>query len=137
MPVYLLHSTVPLQRANGQTVRHYLGYCEPGNLLSRWEQHKKGRGSTPVVRAMVARGGRLLMGNYWPTLTRTDERRMKRNGHLSGRCLVCQVREVLRRFDALHSLVKNSASTSTAPSNALEPNSLEPNGVAARARTAG
>jgi hypothetical protein len=101
MAVYLLHSTVPLVKANGQEVRHYLGYCDEGMAGRRMHEHLTGRHSARVVQAMLNKGATLWLGNYWPGLTRTDERRMKRNGHLESKCLRCELEALKRKIDAL------------------------------------
>lgn len=98
MAVYLLHSTVPLLRANGGEVRHYLGYCGEGTFDYRLFCHQQGRHSAKIVQAFLLRGGDLWLGNYWPELTRDDERRMKKGGHLPDRCLVCRIEALTKEL---------------------------------------
>jgi len=135
--VYLLHSTVPLQRGNGQQVRHYLGHVQPGGLAHRLEEHRKGQHSAKVLDAMREKGATFLLGNFWPDRTREDERRMKANGHLSGQCLVCQLRAKTMEYDALLSRARASSATRTKPSNGRVLNSTGQSGGAAPAKTAG
>ena len=96
MAVYLLHSTVPLVKTNGQAVRHYLGYCHEGGFGNRLKEHYANRHSSRIVQAFVGKGGKLWLGNYWPERTRVDERKMKTNGHVSALCLICEI-EALER----------------------------------------
>lgn len=137
MPVYLLHSTTPLYRANGQTVEHYLGYCDPGNLSHRFGEHVRGRNTSVIVKAFLARGGTFLLGNYWPERTRADERRMKESGHLRRQCLVCQMRELGRELDGLHSLVTPGTPTSPPVSPERETASRRPSTKPPRTARAG
>jgi len=101
MGVYLLHSSVSLVRSNGEEVRHYLGWCTPGTFPRRFHEHETGRHSAKVVQAMLQKGGVLALGNYWPDRTAADEQRMKRNGHLSEKCLVCLLETVTREWMAM------------------------------------
>lgn len=104
MGVYLLHSSVPLVRSNGVEVRHYLGWCSPGMFPRRFHEHETNRHSSKVVQAMLAKGGILSLGNYWPGLTRYDEVQMKRNGHLVEKCLVCQLETLTRGWMGMTNL---------------------------------
>jgi len=104
MGVYLLHSSIPLVRSNGEEVRHYLGWCSPGMFPRRFHEHETGRHSSKVVQAMLAKGGILSLGMYWPGLTRHDEARMKKNGHLAEKCLVCRLETVTREWMAMTGL---------------------------------
>ena len=96
MAVYLLHSTEPLYRANGEKVQHYLGYVTDGCLTKRVDQHRRGKHTTPLVRAFLQANAELRLGAYWPMLTRSDERRIKRNGHLRDKCTICRAEDALR-----------------------------------------
>ena len=101
MAVYLLHSTVPLVRESGREVRHYLGWCKDSRIHERLGDHDRGHCSSRIVQAFISAGGLLLLGNYWPELTREDERRMKRAGHLQAKCLHCELEEVKRKIAEL------------------------------------
>ena len=101
MGVYLLHSSVPLTRSNGEEVRHYLGWCSPGMLPRRLMEHQTNRHSAKVVQAFLAKGAELSLGNYWPRRTRTDEVQMKKNGHLARLCLVCALEVLSRELKAM------------------------------------
>lgn len=104
MGVYLLHSSVSLARSNGEEVRHYLGWCRPGMFPRRFHEHETNRHSAKIVQVFLARGGILSLGNYWPERTPTDEQQMKKNGHLSRLCLVCQLDDITREWMAMTSL---------------------------------
>src|SRR6187402_3115353 len=104
MGVYLLHSSVPLVRSNGEEVRHYLGWCSPGMFPRRFHEHETNRHSSKIVQAFLAKGGVLSLGNYWPEKTRHDEVQIKRNGHLSRSCLVCALEECTRVWMAMTAL---------------------------------
>lgn len=137
MALYLLHSTVPLVRANGQVVRHYLGFCEEGGLPRRLRQHDGGRKSSRLTKAMLAAGATFLLGNYFPGLTRTDERRMKKNGHLSSKCLVCKLKEAVAALDALDGHRSPSGDMFRTPSTARGSSSPRQNGALVREKTGG
>lgn len=86
--IYLLHSTVALQRGNGQQVAHYLGTTEPANLLRRLEAHQQGHGAV-LTREFVKRGGDILLVRWWTNGGREAEVRQKLNGHLAMHCPLC------------------------------------------------
>jgi hypothetical protein len=102
MAVYLIHSTVPLTRASGREVRHYLGYTPDGGLEARIAAHRAGRKSARVVQEFLRHGAELIVGNYWEGLSPLDERRMKRNGHLERKCLQCQANELMSQLADLN-----------------------------------
>jgi hypothetical protein len=102
MAVYLLHSTVPLARAGGREVRHYLGYTPDGGLAQRLAAHRAGRKSARIVQEFLRQGADLVVGNYWPGLSPLDERRMKANGHLERKCLQCQANELQTKLAVLN-----------------------------------
>jgi hypothetical protein len=101
MGVYLLHSSKPLVRSNGEEVRHYLGWCSAGMLPRRLLEHERGRHSAKIVQAFLRLGAELTLGNYWPRKTRHDEVQMKSNGHLSRFCLVCELEQLTREWQAM------------------------------------
>jgi hypothetical protein len=111
--IYLLHSSVPLVRANGERVQHYMGWTPEGMFWRRFRAHQQGHKSSKIVQAFLAKGAELRLGNYWPELTRDDEVRMKRNGHLESKCLLCELSRVRRKIDALHGTVPLSPPTAT------------------------
>jgi hypothetical protein len=114
--VYLLHSSVPLVRADGREVRHYLGWTGEGCFPRRLEAHHANHKSARIVQAFLLAGGKLCLGNYWPDLTRADERRMKQNGHLEAKCLLCQIHRLQRELTALRGTALASKPTPTEPS---------------------
>lgn len=88
--IYLLHSSVALGSTGSNSARHYLGWCEPEDLMRRLRQHNSGKSDAAIVRAFIAGGGTLSLVAVWPGKTRTDERRMKTAGHLSRFCFLCR-----------------------------------------------
>lgn len=92
MPVYLIHSTVPVGGPGRTGAQHYLGYCRPGGLASRLEQHRRGRNTHGLVKAFLAAGGKLLVTRVWRNGDQAFERRMKRNGQLARQCPICNPR---------------------------------------------
>jgi hypothetical protein len=92
---YLLHFDGPFGHA-----RHYLGFCENGNLFDRIDYHLKGRGSRLVKAAVEAKCG-IFIVRLWQGATRDDERRLK--NHSSVRyCPACSDPDFLgRRFGPL------------------------------------
>jgi hypothetical protein len=96
--VYLLHSTVPLVLPSGREVRHYLGWTTEGGFVNRLRCHIANRHSARIVQAFLAARGELCLGMYWPNLTRHDESRMKKAGHLGDKCMICQAQALERRF---------------------------------------
>lgn len=115
MAVYLLHSTVPLTRPGGREVRHYLGWTPDGHLEARLEAHNKDRKSAKIVQAFLNVGGELHVGNYWPGLDRDDERRMKRNGHLEAKCLICERNRIAREITRMATTAGLSKRTHSGP----------------------
>lgn len=92
MPVYLLHSTVPIGGQGRAGAQHYLGYCRPGGLANRLEQHRRGRNTHGLVKAFLAAGGKLLVTRVWREGNQAMERRIKSNGHLERKCPICNPR---------------------------------------------
>jgi len=81
--LYLLHFSRPFRHA-----RHYLGYCEEGNLSKRVAQHRCGNGSK-LMRAVKQAGIEFEVARVWPGLGRHDERRKKQRGH-AWQCPLCK-----------------------------------------------
>ena len=98
MAVYLLHSSVPLRRSDGTLVRHYLGCTSDDGLANRLEEHTTGRSRVPIIRAFLANGGTLQVGNLWPGRGYRDEHRMKRAGHLARHCYACRIDDLLDKW---------------------------------------
>lgn len=88
--IYLLHSTVSVGTEGRNAASHYLGYCEESGLANRFREHQSGASDVAIIRAFKARGGRLLLAKVWPGKTRDEERKMKRHGHFSRLCPICQ-----------------------------------------------
>lgn len=89
--VYLLHFEPPYEAPIGDTGRvkragHYLG-STANTAAERMAEHVAGRGS-PLVRAAVAAGSRVVLAGVWPG-GRELERRMKRSHHHARHCLYC------------------------------------------------
>lgn len=83
--VYLLHFDQRYYHAG-----HYLGFCEPGNLADRLDQHARGAGGR-LPRAVAAAGISWRLVAVWRG-TRDDERRLKRNGGGARFCHECASR---------------------------------------------
>jgi hypothetical protein len=89
--IYLLHFDPPYVAPIGDTGRvktagHYLGSTAQ-TAEQRLAEHIAGQGS-PLVRAAVAAGSRILLAGIWAG-GRDEERRMKRAHHHARRCLYC------------------------------------------------
>lgn len=83
--LYLLHFEPRYQHA-----QHYLGYAD--DVLRRCREHLAANGKTsPLVRAALAQGSRVVLVRLWPNETRTTERRLKRQGSLSRHCPTCRL----------------------------------------------
>jgi hypothetical protein len=82
--LYLFHLEPRYQHAG-----HRLGWST--NVRQRVEQHL-GRGprSSPLIRAQLAAGGRVVVARVWPGGDRTLEARLKRQGGLSRHCPICR-----------------------------------------------
>lgn len=91
MAVYLLHSTVALQRYNGTLVRHYLGCTAKDRIDERLLEHTNGRSRVPIVKAFLEKGGVLQLGNLWTEEGYDFEQRLKRAGHLARHCYACRI----------------------------------------------
>jgi hypothetical protein len=92
MGVYVLHSTVPLNVDGVHAARHYIGWVpdEPEALSKRLKLHRTGRSDVAIVRAYRAIGAKLYLGNYFPFMSRQDERRLKNVGHADKYCEICK-----------------------------------------------
>jgi hypothetical protein len=89
--IYLLHFEPAYSAPIGETGRvktagHYLG-STGGNVERRLAEHLSGSGS-PLVRAAVRAGSRVLLADTWPG-GRTEERKAKRAHHHARRCPFC------------------------------------------------
>ncbi len=82
--VYMLHFKVPLAHA-----RHYIGFCEFGNLERRLEQHRKGNGSR-IMAAVEAAGIGWELAETWENVDRNFERRLKRRNGAARFCPICR-----------------------------------------------
>ena len=80
---YLLHFEPRYAHAG-----HYLGVHE-GDVRDRIALHLAGRAS-PLVRAVVRSGGRVFHVRTFDGMSRSEERRLKRQGGLSRHCPVCR-----------------------------------------------
>lgn len=82
--LYLFHLE-PRYRHAG----HRLGWST--NVRQRVEQHlAAGRRSSPLIRAQLDAGGRVLVARVWPGGDRTLEARLKRHHGLSRHCPICR-----------------------------------------------
>lgn len=91
--VYVLHFDPPYRApvvgspGRFKTAGHYVG-STAGPVAQRLEQHLSGRGS-PLVRAAVAQGSRVILANSFPG-GRVDERRIKNSHHRERWCPICR-----------------------------------------------
>lgn len=81
--IYLIHFDEPLHHA-----RHYMGFCEEGNLERRIERHTQGRGSK-LMRAVVEAGIDFEVVRTWEGGSRTLERKLKNHKNTPRLCPVC------------------------------------------------
>jgi len=95
--LYLLHSTVPLTRGNGQEVRHYLGWCGEERLLTRLQEHRSGHSKAKIIRAYLRAGGSLVLVKTWPGAGHALEAYLKKNGHVQDLCPLCNAQSKERR----------------------------------------
>lgn len=81
--VYMLHFSKPVGRA-----RHYVGSTFEHLLIRRLHAHAGGRGAS-LTRAAATAGARLTLVMVQPIFSRSDEYRIKRNGHFKDHCPLC------------------------------------------------
>jgi hypothetical protein len=81
--LYLLHFTVKVADHAG----HYLGFTR--SLRDRLECHRAGQGS-PLIRALLERGGDFQVARTWRPGSRTLERQLKRQRNLPRFCPTCR-----------------------------------------------
>lgn len=97
MVVYLLHSTIPLVRSNGEEVRHYLGFTEEWRLHIRLREHRKGYHTTALVREWLKKGAELQCVRLWPNGGLALEQYLKAQGRLDIHCPLCREKALERR----------------------------------------
>ena len=84
--VYLLHFSEPVAHA-----RHYIGWAEDGRLFRRLAQHEAANGqATPLVRALIQRGGSFTLARTWGDVDRFFERKLKNRRNASQLCPICR-----------------------------------------------
>lgn len=99
--LYLYHLVTPLNDEHWRHPRHYSGFCELGNLAerdrrhragTRWEHTQNGElvctGASRFLQVAGERGIGFHLVRAWRG-TRSDERRLKRQGHAPDMCPVC------------------------------------------------
>ena len=89
--LYLLHFDQPFQHA-----RHYLGWAPDRAWRRRLRDHEMGRGAN-LLRHVLAAGITWRLVRRWPQGSRTDERRLKKQGGLSRHCPTCRATGVYHR----------------------------------------
>ena len=83
--IYLLHFTQPVGHA-----LHYIGWAADGGLFKRLAQHESGNGrATPLIRALIASGGRFRLARVWDG-DRNMERRLKNRRKAKMLCPICR-----------------------------------------------
>lgn len=90
--VYILHFNQPYWKTGRGDCKHYVGYTTVGTE-NRIETHRKGRGSLLVNYAFNKLGIEFTVGMTERFINRFEarqrERQLKREGHLSRHCAVC------------------------------------------------
>jgi len=81
--LYLLHFTIKVADHAG----HYLGYAS--SIQERLDRHRRGDGS-PLIRALLERGGDFAVVRTWSPGTRDLERQLKRRKKLREICPTCR-----------------------------------------------
>lgn len=82
--VYLIHFDQPLKHA-----KHYLGFCNDGNLHDRLERHRAGNGSKLMAAIKRAKFSWQLV-RTWENVDRNFERRLKNQNNAAKYCPVCR-----------------------------------------------
>lgn len=86
---YLLHFDPAFRHA-----RHYLGFAN--NLDGRVWHHRHGSGANLTKHASRA-GSQLIVARTWENATRETERALKRAGHHSRLCPICNPDHAMTR----------------------------------------
>lgn len=102
--IYLYHLDAPLDPAHPRRPRHYLGFCELGNLAERDRVHRRGErwthdqngktvatGAARFLQVAGERGIGFGLVRTWRG-TRAEERRLKQCGHAPDMCPLCSPR---------------------------------------------
>lgn len=122
--IYLLHSTAPVGGTGTHSARHYMGYTPDATWRKRIDAHRNGTSRVKIVDAFLAQGGKLLLVAILPGGTRTDERHLKRMGHMARLCPLCTGKQVVGWPNGLISLIprrQRSNKRSDEPSPAVSP----------------
>lgn len=82
--VYLLHFSRPYKHA-----RHYLGFCERGNLFDRLKRHAAGNGAR-LMEIVKTNGIDFALVRTWKNQTRHFERNLKNRKNAPKLCPICQ-----------------------------------------------
>lgn len=89
--VYLLHFVVDDERARPLgKARHYVGFARRGRLLTRLDEHRRGRGAR-LTKLLMSVGGDFVLAMSWDGGLAL-ERKMKRLGPKSL-CPICAKEE--------------------------------------------
>jgi hypothetical protein len=93
MGVYFLHFSVPLNADGKHYAKHYVGFVEDkrGALEARLKAHRSGKSDVAIIRAAVAAGAKLYLGQFYPFMDREDERAFKNVGHHDRYCEICKL----------------------------------------------
>lgn len=82
--IYLLHFDEPV---GGK--QHYLGICKAQRLHERMLEHSCGNGAN-LTRRVAESGIPFTITATWATSEPRMERKLKRGGHMSRFCAICQ-----------------------------------------------
>ena len=81
--VYVIHFKKPFKHA-----KHYIGFCEFGNLEKRMEAHRKGNGSK-LMKAVTEAGIDWEVANIYENVDRGFERKLKNQKNSARFCPFC------------------------------------------------
>jgi hypothetical protein len=84
--VYLLHFDAPLGR-----FKHYVGSTRAYLLPHRMRQHQSGNGAR-ITSRLVQEGIGFTLARIWRGADRVAERKIKRAGHYTALCPICDMR---------------------------------------------
>lgn len=88
--VYLLHFDRWIGTPGKGGARHYMGWAREGCLEKRLAEHRRKGTSVAIMRELHRHGGDFVVARVWLGETPGDEKRRKRNGHISALCPVCR-----------------------------------------------
>lgn len=97
--VYLICFEKPYKHA-----KHYIGFCEDGNLEQRLKRHKQGNGAR-LLQVITENKIKFKVTRTWENVTRDFERKLKNRKKSSQLCPLCKGGKTCRK-DTNHSITK-------------------------------